>query len=121
MPMYRATSVSGTTKLSSATSATGYTNEKSVWGAALSSMLIAMVRYYCIRTGTDNLFLDEGKIMKTCIYDLPGPHSLRDAAQEPPGGQVPDDQVHVLVHLEGRVQRRPAVDGRVLVPDDRDL
>ncbi|KAG6280922.1 hypothetical protein E4U47_004930 [Claviceps purpurea] len=70
-----------------------YTNAKSVWGAALSSMLIAMVRYYCIRTGTDNISLDEGKIMKTCIYDLPGPHSLRDAAQEPPGGQVPDDQV----------------------------
>ncbi|KAG6298606.1 hypothetical protein E4U09_000653 [Claviceps aff. purpurea] len=71
MPMYRATSVSGTTKLSSATSATGYTNAKSVWGAALSSTLIAMVRYYCIRTGTDNLFLDEGKIMKTCIYLAP--------------------------------------------------
>ncbi|KAG6197467.1 hypothetical protein E4U35_006818 [Claviceps purpurea] len=71
MPMYRATSVSGTTKLSSATSAMGYTNEKSVWGAALSSMLIAMVRYYCIRTGTDNISLDEGKIMKTCIYLAP--------------------------------------------------
>ncbi|KAG6273201.1 hypothetical protein E4U49_001174 [Claviceps purpurea] len=71
MPMYRATSVSGTTKLSSVTSAMGYTNAKSVWGAALSSMLIAMVRYYCIRTGTDNISLDEGKIMKTCIYLAP--------------------------------------------------
>ncbi|KAG6192106.1 hypothetical protein E4U36_000005 [Claviceps purpurea] len=71
MPMYRATSVSGTTKLSSATSAMGYTNAKSVWGAALSSMLIATVRYYCIRTGTDNISLDEGKIMKTCIYLAP--------------------------------------------------
>ncbi|KAG6191248.1 hypothetical protein E4U27_004773 [Claviceps purpurea] len=64
------------TELSSATSAMGYTNAKSVWGAALSSMLIAMVRYYCIRTGTDNISLDEGKIMKTCIYLAPILHEM---------------------------------------------
>ncbi|KAG6316879.1 hypothetical protein E4U44_000361 [Claviceps purpurea] len=64
-----------------------YTNAKSVWGAALSSMLIAMVRYYCIRTGTDNISLDEGKIMKTCIYLAPilygMPHKSLPAVKSP--------------------------------------
>ncbi|KAG5970019.1 hypothetical protein E4U58_000822 [Claviceps cyperi] len=64
-------SMYGTARMSSATSAMGYTNKKSVWGAALSSMLISMVRYCCIKTGTGNLFLDESKIMKMCIYLAP--------------------------------------------------
>lgn len=69
--IYSTASMSGTMKLSSATAAMGYTNKKSVWGSALASMLIAMVRYYCVKTGRDNIFLDETQIMKTCIYLAP--------------------------------------------------
>ncbi|KAG6019467.1 hypothetical protein E4U41_003216, partial [Claviceps citrina] len=45
----------------------GYTNKKSVWGTALASMLIGMVRYYVTKTGTKNVVMDETQIMKCCI------------------------------------------------------
>ena len=52
-------SMSSTMRLTTATSAMGYTNKKSVWGTALASMLIAMVRYYITKTGRGNIMLDE--------------------------------------------------------------
>ncbi len=64
-------SMSGSMRPMTATAAMGYNNKKSIWGTALASMLIAMIRYYVTKTGGKNIMLDETQTMKVCTYLAP--------------------------------------------------
>lgn len=47
-----------------ATAGLGYANKRSIEVAAMASTLIACVRYYTVKTGAPNLYIEEAKIMK---------------------------------------------------------
>ena len=61
----------GSQKSNTATAAMGFANKKQVWGTALASMLVAMMRYYITKTGKTHIMMDEVGLMKTCINLAP--------------------------------------------------
>ncbi|RYP02623.1 hypothetical protein DL764_005705 [Monosporascus ibericus] len=83
-------------KSNSAIAAQGYVGKSTLWGTALASLLIAMIRYY-IEKGRDDNY---GKRSPRRLYVHPqdADHGLRE---RPPGDSTPDIAAHLLHQPDG--------------------